>query len=233
MAVDRYWMGVDFGQAHDYTAVSVIERVPVATGETVENSETVSKSLLAEQVVTVTKPMVDHYHVRYLSRPPLRTSYDKIARGVVDRLRRLEPACDRFGKRREIGLAGDATGVGRGVTDMLWREIRAIEDGPRVIFLPVVVTGGNNVTRGGGFVNVPKRDLVNAGVILLQEERLRIGAAVENRDVLIRELLDYRVKINISTAHDSYEPWREGAHDDLLFSTCLASWAWSKTPNAS
>jgi hypothetical protein len=44
--------------------------------------------------------------------------------------------------------------------------------------------------------------------------------------VLTKELLEYRVKMNISTAHNSYAPWRERAHDDLVFSTCLAAWAW-------
>jgi hypothetical protein len=33
------------------------------------------------------------------------------------------------------------------------------------------------------------------------------------------------VKINISTAHDSYEAWREGDHDDLVLSVALARWA--------
>jgi hypothetical protein len=40
------------------------------------------------------------------------------------------------------------------------------------------------------------------------------------------------VKINISTAHDSYEAWREGDHDDLVLSVALACWAgerfWAK-----
>jgi hypothetical protein len=42
---------------------------------------------------------------------------------------------------------------------------------------------------------------------------------------LVKELLNFRVKINISTAHDSYEAWREGDHDDLVLSVALACWA--------
>jgi hypothetical protein len=57
---------------------------------------------------------------------------------------------------------------------------------------------------------------------------LRIGENVENRDVLIKELLDYRMTINIKTGHDTYEPWREGQHDDLLFAVCMAVWASDK-----
>jgi hypothetical protein len=46
---------------------------------------------------------------RYLSRPPLRTSYERIADGIVRRLRELEPT-GAFGERGTIGLAVDATG---------------------------------------------------------------------------------------------------------------------------
>ncbi len=47
----------------------------------------------------------------------------------------------------------------------------------------------------------------------------------ELKDTLVKELLNFRVKINISTAHDSYEAWREGDHDDLVLSVALACWA--------
>ncbi len=33
------------------------------------------------------------------------------------------------------------------------------------------------------------------------------------------------MKINISTAHDSYEAWREGDHDDLVLAVAMACWA--------
>lgn len=32
------------------------------------------------------------------------------------------------------------------------------------------------------------------------------------------------MKINLKTAHDSYEAWHEGVHDDLVLSVALASW---------
>jgi len=31
-------------------------------------------------------------------------------------------------------------------------------------------------------------------------------------------------KINLKTAHDSYEHWRETDHDDLVLATALACW---------
>jgi hypothetical protein len=198
-------MGVDFGQANDYTALTVMERM--------------------SPIGDIGNPGSHELHIPYLTRPPLRTSYEKIAIGVVDRLHKLEPV-GAFGERREIGLCVDATGVGRAVVDMLAAELTRRPGGPSVHFWPVVVTGGNRVTRQGAYLAVPKRNLITAGVVALQSGRLKIGAAVENREVLIRELRDYRLKINVR-GHDQYEPWREGAHDDLLFSMCLAAWAWS------
>jgi len=41
---------------------------------------------------------------------------------------------------------------------------------------------------------------------------------------------NFRVKLNLKTAHDSYEAWREGDHDDLVLSLSLASWWVVKRP---
>jgi hypothetical protein len=38
--------------------------------------------------------------------------------------------------------------------------------------------------------------------------------------------------VNISTAHDSYEAWREGDHDDLVLATALACWRAAKRRGA-
>ena len=42
--------------------------------------------------------------------------------------------------------------------------------------------------------------------------------------VLREELLNFRRKIDLRTAHDSYEHWRESDHDDLVLATALAAW---------
>ena len=49
---------------------------------------------------------------------------------------------------------------------------------------------------------------------------------------LKKELLNFRVKINISTSHDSYEAWREGDHDDLVLAVALACWRARKRAGA-
>jgi hypothetical protein len=71
---------------------------------------------------------------------------------------------------------------------------------------------------------VPKRDLVSAVQVLLQNGRLRIAASLPESGTLKRELLSFRVKVNPATAHDSYEHWREGDHDDLVLATAMACW---------
>jgi hypothetical protein len=38
------------------------------------------------------------------------------------------------------------------------------------------------------------------------------------------ELLNFKVKIDPKTAHDSYSVWRENPHDDLVFAVALAYW---------
>jgi hypothetical protein len=35
---------------------------------------------------------------------------------------------------------------------------------------------------------------------------------------------NFKLKINISTVHDSYEAWREGDYDDLVLSVALVCW---------
>ncbi len=72
---------------------------------------------------------------------------------------------------------------------------------------------------------MPKRDLISAPLVLMQNDQLKIADALELKDTLVKELLNFRVKINISTAHDSYEAWREGDHDDLVLSVALGCWA--------
>jgi hypothetical protein len=79
-----------------------------------------------------------------------------------------------------------------------------------------------------GMLNVPKKDLVAAPLILFQDGRLLIADELPMKDTLIKELLNFRVKVNISTKNESYEAWREGDHDDLVLATSLACWVGEK-----
>jgi hypothetical protein len=151
------------------------------------------------------------YDVRYLER--LRnTPYPAIVRRLDHLVRRLP---------EKPSMAVDATGVGRPVIDMI-RDANL----PATIY-PITLTGGDAVVRDGMERRVPKRDVASTIAVLLQTGRLRISRRLKESDTLLRELLNFRVKISLS-GHDTYEAWREQEHDDLVLAVGLAAWLFEK-----
>jgi hypothetical protein len=86
-----FYVGLDLGQAADYTALAVLEAV---SAEEVEGK----------------------LHLRHLERYPLRTPYTAVAEGLVAVVEKLR---DLTLLREEPDLLVDNTGVGRAVTDVL------------------------------------------------------------------------------------------------------------------
>jgi hypothetical protein len=221
----RYSVGVDLGQANDFTAIAVLEKaiVPPETAMFSPVGESPSNRLVDGDIV---------YDLVYLKRPKLGTPYDTIAKRVADLVCELEPE-GAFGELGQVTLSVDGTGVGRGVVDMLDTEFkrrgatsRAV---PRVDFRRVSVTGSQTTlkrpTRTDGYWSVPKKDLVFPAVAAFQQGKIRIGK-VKDRDALVNELRNYKRTTNIATGGMQFEPWRESEHDDLLFALCLSLWGW-------
>jgi hypothetical protein len=150
--------------------------------------------------------------LRHLERFTLGTKYDVIVRRVKALLSR-EPIRSRL---RHTALLADSTGVGRAVVDHF------VAAGVRPI--SISIHGGAKVNPEEYGFRVPKRDLVSATQVLLQNGRLKIAPNLRDADVLKRELQNFKVKIDPKTAHDSYEHWREGDHDDLVLATAMACW---------
>jgi hypothetical protein len=173
------------------------------------------------------------YDLVYLKRPRLGTAYDVIARRVADLICELEPQGG-FNELGQVTLSVDATGVGRGICDMLGTEFKrrgATSKGtPKVDFRRVSVTGSNTSlkrpTRTDGYWAVPKKDLVFPAVAAFQRGQIRIAKGIKDRDALVNELRNYKRTTNIATGNLAFEPWRESEHDDLLFATCLSLWGW-------
>lgn len=192
----EFYMGVDLGQANDYTAVSVIERV-----RTRRDWETHIR-----------------YHLGHLERFPLGMSYPGQVERIAERIERLMGSPLRLdggvyfdGK---VTLVVDATGVGRPVVDLM----RAAKLKP----IPVTITGGESATSVDGFQRVPKRDLVSSLQVSLQRGDLRVQSGLDLAPVLRDEMLAFRVKFN-ARGHDTYgNDWRENPHDDLVLATALA-----------
>lgn len=221
-------VGVDLGQQKDWTAINITERVVVATGEIekVEQFYDRRARFPSHQLRRVEKTYQE-YRVRHLERPDLGTSYPDMVKRIVELLKTLSSGPDNKPRERVV-LAVDATGVGRPVVDMLREAIREddrLRNG-RVRPLWITITGGDSVNHTpDGWLRVPKRDLISAPLVLMQNKQLKIAEGLELKDTLVKELLNFRAKINISTAHDSYEAWREGDHDDLVLSVALSCWA--------
>jgi hypothetical protein len=183
--MNRFFIGLDLGQAQDHTAISVVEIIPVKNEE---------KSAIL-------------FHVRHLQRFPLGTPYPDIVKSVAAMLRSLSDA----------KLVVDATGVGRAVVDLFKAE--------NIYPMEILIHGGDSTGHDGLLWRVPKRDLVSMLTVAFQTGNLKIASALPDAKTLIDELLNFKVKINLKTAHDSYEAWRDGQHDDLVLSVALACWA--------
>ena len=224
----RYSVGVDLGQANDFTAIAVLKQeiVPPESALFAPVGEHPGNRLVEGRSV---------YDLVYLKRPKLGTPYDVIARRVADLICELEPQ-GAFGELGQVTLSVDGTGVGRGVVDMLDTEFKRrgapSKSVPKVDFRRVSVTGSQTQLkkpqRSNGYWSVPKKDLVFPAVAAFQQKRVRIPAGIKDRDALVNELKNYRRTTNIATGTMSFEPWRESEHDDLLFALCLALWGWQQ-----
>lgn len=180
MSNGHFFIGIDLGQAADFTALSIIER----DGEA--------------------------FNLRHLYRFPLKTSY-------VDIVKRIGGMLQTDELRDNATPIVDATGVGSPVIDMMRNA--------GIHPVSITITGGDSVNKeAGDNYRVPKRDIVSTLQVLFQTGQLKVADKLSLAPVFIQELINFKVTINVKTAHDSYEAWREGVHDDLVLSVGLAAW---------
>jgi hypothetical protein len=199
------YIGLDLGQAQDFSALAVIECVRTVTSQ---------YNLPGWGDRIKTKDEVEQLHCIHLQRWQLRTSYPSIVADVVEMINGLDPERITGGK---TVLAIDATGVGAPVVDLFKRErINAI-------LAPIQIVAGANVSEENGMTRVPKRDLVSVVQVGLQNRKLKIASGLNLAETLSRELQNFSVKIT-DAANDVYGAWREGTHDDLVLAVALAVW---------
>ena len=157
-------VGVDLGQARDYTAICILERFEKLTG-------------VAEKGRWTTRV---RYEMPYLERPSLGTSYP----AIIDRLKSLIARLPPHERHRVLV---DRTGCGRPVVDLMRKE--KLEIVPVTIAFSGSVSGGQHY----GFT-VPKRELVSNLAILLQSDRLKIPPSLSEAPAMIEELQNFRIK---------------------------------------
>ena len=69
---------------------------------------------------------------------------------------------------------------------------------------------------------MPKRDLVEAAQVALQNRRLEISAGLPHTGVLLEELRNFRGSVS-EAGNDRYEA-RDREHDDLVLALSMAVW---------
>jgi hypothetical protein len=198
------FIGLDLGQARDFSALVVVDRVAFVKPAVCHPAP--SFMIKGGGGWTEPEKRETRHHVVHCERPRLGTPYPEIVRRVRDLL-------DVVGHGAELIV--DATGVGRAVID-LFHE--------RAVFpIAVTLTGGDAVTRDGSAYRVPKRDLISAVEVLLQEKRLKFAEGMANRVALVEELLSFRANVTAS-GHDAYGAAGARMHDDLVIALALAVW---------
>lgn len=165
--------------------------------------------VILEQTGDLTAEEPAHFHARHIERYPLRTAYPDIVKDVAEKMQGAP-------LRGKTTLVVDQTGVGRPVVEML--------KGAGLEPIGVTIHGGDSVVRvAAAEWRVPKREIASVLQVLLQSRRLEIARALPEAALLVQELLTFKVRIS-AAGHDSYEAWREGAHDDLVLAAGLAAW---------
>jgi hypothetical protein len=189
----EFFVGLDLGQAKDYTAAVILER-----------------TWLQKRPAGQCRPeFLAYYIAGYLRRWQLGTPYTRIVEDVSALVGRPPLDCPT--------LVVDQTGVGSAVVDMF------CAGNLKAILRPVIITAGHETTLASdGTHHVPKKELVSVLQVLLQSRQLKV-ANVPERELLIRELLAFRVKVT-TAANETFEAWRERDHDDMVLAVALAAW---------
>lgn len=185
-------IGVDLGQRRDYTALVAVE--------VVELVERVEPAWLRPPVRQV------QYWVRHGERLPLGSPF----REAVRRVRELVGEA----KLLPVTVVVDGTGVGAPVVE----EMQRADVGARVV--GAMITSGERARMEGGWVWVPKVDLVGAVGVLLEQGRLRVPVGMAEREQLVREMMGFRMWMGRGGVR--YGGKKE--HDDLVMALGLACW---------
>jgi hypothetical protein len=76
---------------------------------------------------------------------------------------------------------------------------------------------------------VPKRILVSALGVVLDDKRIKVAPGVKEGDVLKNEMAAFRMK-KTASGNQTFEAWRESEHDDLCLALCITTWWAERMP---
>ena len=166
-----YYIGVDFGQVRDATAIAVVESEVVVGRE--------------RDKVTGMFPLSERLVVRQLERMRLGTEYIDVAKRV-GQIGRAIKNLGALSGGTSVSIVCDGTGVGRPVIEMIRKEKHACQ------VVPVTITGGTSTGYGGGYWSVPKKDLIMGLVSLIQRRGLFYAGDLSAREIWMSELQGMR-----------------------------------------
>jgi len=208
-------VGVELGARMENTAISVTERVYVATGERFNAMQYDHRA--GRQTLESREKATVEYRVRHLERrrPPV------LYRGVAERVAELVEAVG------DCVVAMDLTRTGRPVHSLIMKAIHeATKDaGFSVKHCPIAVTGEFGAVShspDAGWL-VPRRDLVSSALLLFEGNQLKIAEGLDLAATLSGEFQDFKPK----APRDELEGWRLGRNDDLVLAVALACW-WAR-----
>lgn len=202
---------LDPGQISDPTALVIIEAHGTKTKFVGEGPD--PETDIMTDLTRWVDVMPVHCDVRHIERFQLGGLYRDNARVVAQRIAQL---------RMPRYLALDRTGVG----------VAVIEHYQALSPIGIMIHGGDQTRRDEhGIWYIPKRDLVSVPQLMFQNKQLRIAAGRpedvvyrQHAELLFKECMSFKMRINARTGHDTYEAWREGEHDDLVLALSIACW---------
>lgn len=195
MAEQRaYFVGLDLGQAQDYSALAVVEQSDKGTQK--------------------------GYAVRHLQRWQLGTGYPKIVAETIQLIRKLP---QQVGVHLCVDATGVGRAVMDLLRMAKTPEGDPFsQSGVKII--PITITAGFAVSKVADGWHVAKKDLVGVMQVLLGTRRFQIASSLDNAKTLAKELSAFRVKVNTVTGNETFEAWRERDHDDLVLAVALPCW---------
>lgn len=213
-------VGCDIGQLHDPSAIAVCEVQQEHRGKyrTVPHMrklpyvDEITGRYYAAYEKTKKEPVLESdYTVRHIKRLPLGTSYPDVAIHIADML------CSSLFAKRDVRILIDVTGVGRGVYDILVKEIHLREQTKHMRLQPITFAHGETYNRSIG--RLGKAFLVSRLQALLQSSHVH---APKTKEVLamMEELKVYEIKVS-NEGKDTYGA-EIGKHDDLATALGLA-----------
>src|SRR5579862_7708918 len=164
----RFYIGLDLGQANEFTALAVLERPRVGLD---------------------THPRLRRpaYALRDLRRFPVGTPYPEMFQDVLKLLSHPPLAC------LDTLLVLDQTGVGSAVMGMLHDTLQTkVPCSHCTVTVTAGQAGGHH--EGVGLC-IPKKELVGAVQVLLQARRLQVPRTLPEAQLLVKELENFKMRV--------------------------------------